>query len=302
MNTDPIKVTTLKHQVHTLRHDLAEKNALLATVQKKLNRHRHQITNGGGMTHESTTGKVIGNLHHEIEYLKKEVADAKTQIHVAKVARDRADRQVQEHSASHQTLRLEIDSLKRMLERKERQVKELEEISKDHERKRMDLKSERDNTNIKLQESEQKASNLEHQLALALLSKEQAELQYQLLTKEMKNFKQRYVEDVELIKKEFQELREEMNSTAKELEDVVVEAGAKIEEITLQRQVEVEELQSIQAKLRENQEKSFSRIQSEVEMVKKDVEISNQKTKVHTDKITYIQKELSGKMSWLRSI
>ncbi|CAG8816144.1 34358_t:CDS:1, partial [Racocetra persica] len=90
-----------------------EKNALLATVQKKLNRHRHQISNGGGMTHESTTGKVIGNLHHEIEYLKKEVADAKTQIHVAKVARDRADRQVQEHSASHQTLRLEIDSLKR---------------------------------------------------------------------------------------------------------------------------------------------------------------------------------------------
>ncbi|CAG8774352.1 16175_t:CDS:1, partial [Racocetra persica] len=206
------------------------------------------------------------------------------------------------HSASHQTLRLEIDSLKRMLERKERQVKELEEISKEHERKRMDLKSERDNTNIRLQESESKASNLEHQLALALLSKEQAELQYQLLTKEMKNFKQRYVEDVELIKKEFQELREEMNSTAKELEDVVVEAGAKIEEITSQRQVEVEELQSIQAKLRENQEKSFSRIQSEVEMVKKDVEISNQKTKAHTDKITYIQKELSGKMSWLRSI
>ncbi|CAG8730625.1 16529_t:CDS:2, partial [Funneliformis mosseae] len=113
---DTTKFTALKHQVHTLRHDLAEKNALLATVQKKLNRNRPQQYNNGTMSNESTTGKVIGHLQHEIEHLKKEVADAKTSIHIAKVARERADRQAAENYASHQTLKLEIDSLKRMLE------------------------------------------------------------------------------------------------------------------------------------------------------------------------------------------
>ncbi|CAI2169844.1 20454_t:CDS:2 [Funneliformis geosporum] len=264
---DSTKVTALKHQVHTLRHDLAEKNALLATVQKKLNRNRPQHYNNGTMNHESTTGKVIGHLQHEIEHLKKEVADAKTSIHIAKVARERADRQAAEHYASHQTLKLEIDSLKRMLE-----------------------------------QSESKAVELEKQLAIVIASREQAEFQYKLLSKELQNFKTRYIKDVESIKVDFQDLRNEMVSTSKGLKKTVVEAGSRIETLTKERKCEVENLETIQIKLKENQEKSIASILSEVDRMKKDVEISNQKTQLYSNQVAKVEDEISNKMKWLKNI
>ncbi|CAG8448113.1 928_t:CDS:2 [Funneliformis caledonium] len=246
---DTTKFTALKHQVHTLRHDLAEKNALLATVQKKLNRNRPQQYNNGTMGNESTTGKVIGHLQHEIEHLKKEVAGAKTSIHIAKVARERADRQAAEHYASHQTLKLEIDSLKRMLE------------------------LDRDKTNKSLQESESKAAELEKQLAIVSASREQAEFQYQLLSKELQNFKTRYMKDVESIKVDFQELRSDMVSTSKGLKKVVVEAGSRIETLT-----------------------------KELDRMKKDVEISNEKTKLYSNQVAKVEDEITNKMAWLKNI
>ncbi|CAG8742168.1 4839_t:CDS:2, partial [Gigaspora rosea] len=50
------KIHVLKQQVSSLRHDLAEKNALLTTVQKQLNRHQPNQPNGN-MQNESTTGR-----------------------------------------------------------------------------------------------------------------------------------------------------------------------------------------------------------------------------------------------------
>ncbi|CAG8574925.1 10154_t:CDS:2 [Rhizophagus irregularis] len=273
---DSTKVTALKHQVHTLRHDLAEKNALLATVQKKLSRSRPQYYNSG-TTNESTTGKVIGHLQHEIEHLKKEVADAKTQIHIAKVARERADRQVSEHSASHQTLKLEIDSLKRMLEQRE-------------------------NNNKLLEESERKAAELEKQVAAALGGKELAEIQYQLLSKELQNFKTRYSNDVESIKKEYQVLRNELNSTSKELKTVVTEASSRVETLTKDRKAEVANLEAIQKQLRENQENSIASLLDEVEKMKKDVESSNQKTQLYSEQVAKVDDEIANKMKWLKNI
>ncbi|CAB5395594.1 unnamed protein product [Rhizophagus irregularis] len=243
---DSTKVTALKHQVHTLRHDLAEKNALLATVQKKLSRSRPQYYNSG-TTNESTTGKVIGHLQHEIEHLKKEVADAKTQIHIAKVARERADRQVSEHSASHQTLKLEIDSLKTNVGT--------------------------ENNNKLLEESERKAAELEKQVAAALGGKELAEIQYQLLSKELQNFKTRYSNDVESIKKEYQVLRNELNSTSKELKTVVTEASSRVETLTKDRKAEVANLEAIQKQLRENQENSIASLLDEVEKMKRTLKV-----------------------------
>ncbi|PKC68631.1 hypothetical protein RhiirA1_456985 [Rhizophagus irregularis] len=298
---DSTKVTALKHQVHTLRHDLAEKNALLATVQKKLSRSRPQYYNSG-TTNESTTGKVIGHLQHEIEHLQKEVADAKTQIHIAKVARERADRQVSEHSASHQTLKLEIDSLKRMLERKERQVKELEEATKENEKKKLEFKIERENNNKLLEESERKAAELEKQVAAALGGKELAEIQYQLLSKELQNFKTRYSNDVESIKKEYQVLRNELNSTSKELKTVVTEASSRVETLTKDRKAEVANLEAIQKQLRENQENSIASLLDEVEKMKKDVESSNQKTQLYSEQVAKVDDEIANKMKWLKNI
>ncbi|CAI2169639.1 3138_t:CDS:2 [Funneliformis geosporum] len=230
------------------------------------------------MNHESTTGKVIGHLQHEIEHLKKEVADAKTSIHIAKVARERADRQAAEHYASHQTLKLEIDSLKRMLE------------------------LERDKTNKLLQESESKAVELEKQLAIVIASREQAEFQYKLLSKELQNFKTRYIKDVESIKVDFQDLRNEMVSTSKGLKKTVVEAGSRIETLTKERKCEVENLETIQIKLKENQEKSIASILSEVDRMKKDVEISNQKTQLYSNQVAKVEDEISNKMKWLKNI
>jgi chromosome segregation ATPase len=302
MNIDSTKVTALKHQVHTLRHDLAEKNALLATVQKKLNRNRPHYYNNSTMTNESTTGKVIGHLQHEIEYLKKEVADAKTQIHIAKVARERADRQASEHSASHQTLKLEIDSLKRMLERKERQVKELEETAKENEKKKFEYKMERENNNKLLQETELKAAELEKQLAAVIGGREQAEFQYQLLSKELQNFKTRYTNDVESIKKEFQELRNDMSSTSEGLKTVVTDAGDRVETLTKERKIEVANLETIQKQLKENQEKTLASLLNEVERMKKDVDISNQKTQQCSEQVAKVEDEISSKMKWLKNI
>ncbi|CAG8580408.1 3604_t:CDS:2 [Diversispora eburnea] len=306
---DTTNVSALKYQVYSLRHDLAEKNAILATVQKKLNRHRptyHSSNNDGLvgtaiMTQESTTGKVIGNLQHEIEYLKKEVADAKTQIHIAKVARDRADRQVQDHAASHQTLRLEIDTLKRMLERKERNVKELEEETKKNESKKLDMKVERDQYNTKLKQSEVKANELEKQLIGILACKEQAIMQKNLLSNELETFKKRHVEDVEIIKREFKELQITMNSTTQGLDKVVANSGSRIEDLTSKRQINAKELEEIQRSLEKNQEKLFNLFDKELKIVKEQADKSFKITDEDTKKMTSIENDLSGRMKWLKS-
>ncbi|CAG8557419.1 10111_t:CDS:2 [Acaulospora morrowiae] len=306
---DSTSVSTLKHQVHILRYDLAEKKALLATVQKKLNRHRPQYQSPGNgdltgtaiMTQESTTGKVIGNLRHEIESLKKEVADAKTQIHICKVARDRADRQVQDHAASHQTLQLEIESLKGMLERKERQVRELEESTKSREQKKTDMRTERDESNTKLKQSEIRAVELQKQLIEALACREQAEMQYKILSSEMESFKKRYVDDVELIKREYKELREEMSLTAKELQHTVVNAESQIVEMTEKRQKGIEELSGIHQQLKVHHEKSTEKLTKEIEEMKVEIENSNKKTSEHATKVAYINHELTVKLKWMKN-
>ncbi|CAG8646411.1 10338_t:CDS:2 [Funneliformis mosseae] len=267
-------------QVHSLRHDLEEKNALLSTVQKQLSKHQPNGTTGN-MTNESTTGRVIEHLQAEIDSLKKELAESKTLIHVAKVARERAERQVSEHLASHQTLRLEIDSLKRMFERKERQSKELEESTKDIEKRNSDMKFERDNAYTRLRQSELKVSDLERKLQEALALKEKSEIEYSLLSKEMQSFKTRYANDVEIVKKEFKILRKEMSSTSRSLEDVVLMTSVKVEEITSERTEEIGNLESIADKLKENQEKHAQKLLKEIEAMKKDVEHSSQKTSEH---------------------
>ncbi|CAG8448508.1 6172_t:CDS:2 [Scutellospora calospora] len=281
LGVDSGKIHVLKQQVHSLRHDLAEKNALLTT---------------------STTGRVIENLHAEIDHLKKDLADSKTQIHVAKVSRERAERQVQEHLASHQTLRLEIDSLKRMLERKERQSKELEESAKEVEKKNSDMKFERDNANLKLRQSELKVSDLERKLQEALAGKEKAEYEYTLLSKEMQAFKTRYTKDVEIVKKEFKSLREEMNLTSRQLEDVVLMTSVRIEELNSERKDELGNLESIHTQLQDNQEKYATKLFNEIEAMKKDVETSNQKTKEYSEQVVKIKGEIAGKLNWLKRI
>lgn len=298
---DSGKIHVLKQQVSSLRHDLAEKNALLTTVQKQLSRHQPTQQNGN-MQNESTTGRVIENLQAEIDHLKKDLGDSKTQIHVAKVSRERAERQVQEHLASHQTLRLEIDSLKRMLERKERQTKELEESAKEVEKKNSDMKFERDNANLKLRQSELKVSDLERKLQEALAGKEKAEYEYTLLSKEMQSFKTRYTKDVEIVKKEFKSLREEMNSTSRQLEDVVLMTSVRIEELSSERKEELGNLESIHAQLQENQDKYAAKLFNEIEAMKKDVETSNQKTKEYSEQVVKIKGEIAGKLNWLKRI
>lgn len=307
---DTANVSALKYQVYTLRHDLAEKTALLSTVQKKLNRHRPQYqssNNNDGlagtaiMTPESTTVKVIGNLQHEIELLKKEVADAKTQIHIARVARDRADRQVQDHAASQQALRLEIDTLKGMLEKKEKKVKELDELTKENEQKKLEMKTERDQYNAKLKKSEIKATELEKQLMGILASKEQAIIQKKLLSSELEAFKKRHVEDVECIKREYKGLQTSMDSTAKGLDKVLAISGSRIEELTDKRKTGMKELEEIQRSLNVNQEKLFNILDKEFKEVKEQVEESSKGVAEGTKKLTSIENDLSGRMKWLRS-
>ncbi|CAG8689804.1 9518_t:CDS:2, partial [Funneliformis caledonium] len=288
-------------QVHSLRHDLEEKNALLSTVQKQLSKHQPNGTNGN-MTNESTTGRVIEHLQAEIDSLKKELAESKTLIHVAKVARERAERQVSEHLASHQTLRLEIDSLKRMFERKERQSKELEESTKDIEKRNSDMKFERDNAYTRLRQSELKVSDLERKLQEALALKEKSEIEYSLLSKEMQSFKTRYANDVEIVKKEFKILRKEMSSTSRSLEDVVLMTSVKVEEITSERTEEIGNLESIADKLKENQEKHAQRLLKEIEAMKKDVEHSSQKTSEHSEQVAKMKGEIVGKLNWLKRV
>ncbi|CAG8518973.1 12133_t:CDS:1 [Acaulospora colombiana] len=254
------------------------------------------------MAQESTTGRVIGSLQHEIEILKKEVADAKTKFHISKVARDRADRQVQDHAASHQTLQLEIESLKGMLERKERHLRELEESTKDRERKKHEMRMERDQSSTKLKQSEIRAVELEQKLVEALACKEQAEMQYNLLNNEMKTFKQRYVDDVELIKREYKELRGEMNSSAKELKEVVLNSGSRIEELTGKRQNDIKGLKTVHQQLKENHEKMINELIKEMKELKVEVENSNKKTDEHAEKVAYINNELTVKLKWLKNI
>ncbi|CAI2190233.1 19313_t:CDS:1, partial [Funneliformis geosporum] len=294
-------IDALKQQVHSLRHDLEEKNALLSTVQKQLSKNQPNGTNGI-MTNESTTGRVIEHLQAEIDSLKKELAESKTLIHVAKVARERAERQVSEHLASHQTLRLEIDSLKRMFERKERQSKELEESTKDIEKRNSDMKYERDNAHTRLRQSELKVSNLERNLQEALALKEKSEIEYSLLSKEMQSFKTRYANDVEIVKKEFKVLRQEMSSTSRSLEDVVLMTSVKVEEITSERKEEIGNLESIADKLKENQEKHAQKLFYEIEAMKKDVEHSSLKTSEHSEQVAKMKGEIVGKLNWLKRV
>lgn len=294
-------VNALKQELNSLRHVIEEKNALLSTVQKQLNKNQPNGTNGI-MTSESTTGRVIEHLQAEIDYLKKELADSKTLIHVSKVARERAERQVSEHLASHQTLRLEIDSLKRMLERKERQSKELDENAKEIEKKNSDMKFERDNACTKLRQSELKVSDLERKLQEALALKEKSEIEYSLLSKEVQTFKTRYAKDVETVKKEFKVLRQEMSSTSRSLEDVVLMAGVKVEELTSERKDDLGNLESIASKLKENQEKCAQKLLSEIEIMKKDIESSSQKTDEYREHVVKMRGEISGKLNWLKRV
>ncbi|CAG8754585.1 22377_t:CDS:2, partial [Cetraspora pellucida] len=228
-NGEPGKIHALKQQVHSLRHDLAEKNAILTTVQKQLNRHQPNQQNGI-VQNESTTGRVIENLQAEIDHLKKDLADSKTLIHVAKVSRERAERQE------------------------------------------------------------------------ALAGKEKAEYEYTLLSKEMQAFKTRYTKDVEIVKKEFKALREEMNSTSRQLEDVVLMTSVRIEELNSERKEELGNLESIHAQLQENQDKYAAKLLSEIEAMKKDVETSSQKTKGYSEQVTKIKGEIAGKLNWLKRI
>ncbi|CAG8533279.1 11973_t:CDS:2, partial [Acaulospora colombiana] len=297
---DSSKIKVLKQQVYSLQHDIAEKDALLTTVQEQLGRHPNQIN--GTIQNESTTGRVIEKLQAEIDYLKKELAETKTQIHTSKVARERSERQVQEHLASHQTLRLEIDSLKRMLERKERQTKELEESSKEIEKKNSDMKFERDNANTRLRQSELRVSDLERKLQEALAAKEKAEYEYKLLSKEMQNFKTRYTKDVEIVKNEFKTLREEMSSTSRQLEDVVLMTSVRIEELTTERKDELSNLESTHSKLQENQEKCVAKLLGEIEAMKKDVQSSSQRTNEYSEQIARMKGEITGKLNWLKRI
>jgi len=254
------------------------------------------------MTNESTTGRVIEHLQAEIDHLKKELAESKALIHVAKVARERAERQVSEHLASHQTSRLEIDSLKRMLERRERQSKELEESTKEIEKRNSDMKFERDNAHTKLRQSELKVSDLERKLQEALALKEKSEIEYSLLSKEMQTFKSRYAKDVEIVKKEFKVLRQEMSSTSRTLEDVVLMTGVRVEELTSQRKDEIGNLESIGDKLKENQEKYAQQLLSEIEVMKKDVENSSQKTNEYSEQVAKMRGEIAGKLNWLKRV
>ncbi|CAG8523298.1 13986_t:CDS:2, partial [Acaulospora morrowiae] len=295
---DSGKIKVLKQQVYNLQNDIAEKDAILITVQEQLGKHpQNGITQS-----ESTTGRVIEKLQAEIDYLKKELAESKTQIHISKVARERSERQVQEHLGSHQTLRLEIDSLKRMLERKERQTKELEESSKDIEKKNLDMKFERDNAKTKLRQSELKVSDLERKLQEALAAKEKSEYEYTLLSKEMQNFKTRYTKDVEVVKKEFKTLREEMSSTSRQLEDVVLMTSVRIEELTTERNDELSNLESTHSKLRENQEKCAAKLLNEIEAMKRDVQSSSQKTNEYSEQVAKMKGEITGKLNWLKRI
>ncbi|KAG9296252.1 hypothetical protein G9A89_014844 [Geosiphon pyriformis] len=294
LKENPNSVSLLKQQVHNLRHDLAEKSALLVNVQKQLGRGQNGL--------EGTTGRVIEQLQAEIDQLKKEVTDSKGQIHVVKVARERAERQLQEHLNSHDTFRTEIDSLKRMLERKERQLKELENSMKDIDKRNVDMKFERDNANTKLRQSELKVSSLERKLNDALACKEQAEHEYLLLSKEMQNFKRRYAEDVDTIKEEFSIVRNELNTTTQQLEDVILMTGVKIEEMTSGRKNELENLETTQAKLKENQEKCAAQFLTDIEKMKQDVEVSNKKTLENIDQVVKMKAEISGKLNWLKRI
>ncbi|CAG8721972.1 1069_t:CDS:2, partial [Funneliformis mosseae] len=160
----------------------------------------------------------------------------------------------------------------------------------------------RDKTNKSLQESESKAAELEKQLAIVSASREQAEFQYQLLSKELQNFKTRYMKDVESIKVDFQELRSDMVSTSKGLKKVVVEAGSRIETLTKERKGEIENLETIQIKLKENQAKSIASILSEVDRMKKDVEISNEKTKLYSNQVAKVEDEITNKMACVSEI
>jgi chromosome segregation ATPase len=251
---------------------------------------------------ESKTSRVIEQLQLEIDHLKKELADSKTQIHVAKVARDRADRSLQEQQQAHRVVRQEIDSLKRMLDRKERQVKEMEQGIKDAGKKSSDMKFERDNANTKLRQAELKASNLERELRETTAGKEQAEHEYELLSKEIKNFKRRYAEDVESVRKEFDDLREKMLATSRQLEDSILETGVRVEELTSESTVDVKELENIHEKLKENQEKYVVQFSAELENLKQDVEASSKKTDEHTNEVNKMRGEIVGKLNWLSRI
>ncbi|CAG8445348.1 10309_t:CDS:10 [Ambispora leptoticha] len=250
---DPNSVTLLKQQVHNLRHDLAERNAILVNVQKQLGRSQ----NGN----EGTTGRVIEKLHEEIDRLKKELADAKTQIQVNKVARERAERQLNEHLNSHET------------------------FLKENDKKQLDMKFERDNANTKLRQSELKVSSLERKLADALAGREQAEHEYLLLSKEMQNFKRRYAEDVDTVKKEFLELREQLNKKAQQLEEVILMTGVRVEEITSSRGTDLETLETTHNKLKQNQEKYAAKFLIEIEKLKREVESSSKKTSENVEQL-----------------
>nr|CAG8513928.1 8899_t:CDS:2 [Entrophospora candida]CAG8552664.1 6702_t:CDS:2 [Entrophospora candida] len=296
-------VNSLKQQVHNLRHDLAERNALLNTVQKQLNNNKRQPNSSNVIaTNESTTGRFIEHLQVEIDNLRKELNESKTQAQTAKISREKSERQVQEHTATHQTLRLEIDSLKRMLERKERQTKELEESSRDHEKKSTYMKFERDNASTKLRQAELKVSDLERKLSEALACKEKAEYEYKLLSKEMQSFKARYAKDVETVKQEFKELRQELNSTSRHLEDVVLMAGVRVEELTSERKVNVDNLESVYSKLKENQEKYTAELIKEVKEIKIDVENTSKKTDEYADQVSKMKGEITGKLNWLKRV
>ncbi|CAG8599270.1 12564_t:CDS:2 [Ambispora gerdemannii] len=292
--TDSNTVTILKQQVHNLRHDLAERNAILVTVQKQLGRSQ----NGN----EGPTGRVIEKLHDEIDHLKKELADAKTQIQVNKVSRERAERQLHEHLNSHETFRAEIESLKRMLERKENKIKEMEGVAKDIDKKQLDMKFERDNANTKLRQSELKVSSLERKLADALAGKDQAEHEYLLLSKEMQNFKRRYAEDVNIVKKDFLVLREQLNKKAQQMEDVILTTGVRIEELTSSHNPDVETLETTHNKLKQNQEKYAAKFLIEIEKMRREIEMSSKKTSENVEQVGKMKAEISGKLNWLARI
>ncbi|CAG8466200.1 3934_t:CDS:1 [Paraglomus occultum] len=294
---DPTKVHALRQQVDTLRADLAEKNALIASVQKHVNR-QHPVP----PSMESTTGRVIERLQLEIDSLKKELSDSKSQLQVARVARERAERQVQEHAQSHQSFLLELDSLKRILERKERQVKELEHSIKESDQKSMDMKFDRDNANTKLRQTELKVSDLERKIHEALAAKEQAEHEYSLLTKEMQSFKRRYQEDVDTVRHEFDELRDQLKSISHSLEDTILMTGVQVEELTTGRKNEVLELEQLQEKLKENQENYAKQFLLEIEKMKTDVEKNTRSTDEFYQEVIKMRSEITGKLNWFTKV
>jgi len=82
----------------------------------------------------------------------------------------------------------------------------------------------------------------------------------------------------------------------------VVEAGSRVETLTKERKMEVANLETIQMQLKENQEKSIASLLDEVEKMKKEVEISNQKTQLYSEQVTKVEDEISTKMKWLKNI